>query len=160
MAALNCIVASVPAREYAFVLTDDANVRTGKRGEAGGEADIEVLGAYCHDKLNENGKLLLSFPEANNLALLNTFFCTPETGVSYTFQSANRSKGQAHLDFILTRQADRRLIHYVDVRRPPLEAPQSYHNQSRVRKSPHHTQVRTKPEEEGQYQRNSEAGRP
>ena len=33
MAALNCTVASVPAREYAFVLTDDANARTGKRGE-------------------------------------------------------------------------------------------------------------------------------
>ena len=32
MAALNCTVASVPAREYVFVLTD-ANARTGKRGE-------------------------------------------------------------------------------------------------------------------------------
>ena len=33
-------------------------------------------------------------------------------------------------------------------------------SQSRVRKSPHPTQVRTKPEEEGQYQGNSEADRP
>ena len=36
MAALNCTVASVLAREYACVLTD-ANARTGKRGEGGEE---------------------------------------------------------------------------------------------------------------------------
>ena len=42
MAALNCIVASVPAREYVFVLID-ANARTGKRNEGGGEADINAL---------------------------------------------------------------------------------------------------------------------
>ena len=102
MAALNWTVASVLAREYVFVLTD-ANARTGKRGEGGGEADSKVLGAYGRDKLNENGKLLLGFAEDNKLALLNTFFCTPKSGVSYTFQSANRSKGQARLDYILTK---------------------------------------------------------
>ena len=53
----------------------------------------QVLGAYSRDKLNENGKLLLGFVEDNKLALLNTFFCTPKSGVPYTFQSANRSKG-------------------------------------------------------------------
>ena len=97
MAALNCTVASVPGREYVFVLTD-ANARTGKRGEGGGEADSKVLGAYGRDKLNENGKLLLGFAEDNKLALLNTFFCTPKSGVSYTFQNANRSKGQTRLN--------------------------------------------------------------
>ena len=56
MAALKCTVASVPAREYVFVSTD-ANVRTGKRGEGGGETDSKVLGAYDRDMLNENGKL-------------------------------------------------------------------------------------------------------
>ena len=44
MAALNCTIAPVLAREYVFVLTD-ANTRTGKRGEGGGEADSKVLGA-------------------------------------------------------------------------------------------------------------------
>ena len=127
IAALNCTVASVPAREYVFVLAD-ANARTGKRGEGGGEADSKVLGAYGRDKINENGKLLLGFAEDNKLALLNTFFCTPKIGVSYTFQSANRSKGQAHLDYVLTKQADGRLIRYVNVRHPPLEAPESDHN--------------------------------
>ena len=118
MAALNCTVASVPAREYIFVLTD-ANTRTGKRGEDGGKADSKVLGAYGRDNLNESGKLLLVFVEDNNLTLLNTFFCAPKSGVSYTFQSANRSKGQVRLDYILTKQVDRRLIRCVNVRRPP-----------------------------------------
>ena len=53
MAALNCTVASVPARECVFVLTD-ANARTGKRDEGGGEADNKVLGAYGRGKPNEN----------------------------------------------------------------------------------------------------------
>ena len=87
-----------------------------------------MLGAYGRDKLDENGKLLLGFAKDNKLALLNTFFCTPKGGVSYTFQSANRSKGQARFDHILTKQADRRLTRCVNVRRPPLEAPESDHN--------------------------------
>ena len=105
----------MPAREYVFVLTD-AKARIGKRGEGGGEADSKVLGACGRDKLNENGKLLLGFEEDNKLALLNTLFCTR---VSYMFQSANRSKGQARLDYTLTKQADRRLIRCVNVRQPP-----------------------------------------
>ena len=116
-AALNCTVASVPTRDI-FVLTD-ANAWEGKRGEGGGEADSKVLGAYRRDKLNENGKLLLVFAEDNKLALLSLFFSTPKSGVSHTFQSANHSKGQARLGYILTKQADRRLIRCVNVRRPP-----------------------------------------
>ena len=75
--AINCTEASVPARKYVFVSTN-ANARTGKRGEGGGEADSKVLDAYGRDKLNENGKLLLGFTEDNKLALLNTFYCTPK----------------------------------------------------------------------------------
>ena len=74
--ALNNTVTSVSAREHVFVLTD-ANARTGKRGEGGGEIDNKALGAYGRDVLNENGKLLLHFAEDNKLALLYTFFCTP-----------------------------------------------------------------------------------
>ena len=87
-----------------------------------------MLGARGRDVLNENGKLLLSFAEDNKLALLNTFFCTPKSGVSYTFQSPNHSERQACLDYILTKQADRRLIRCVNVRQPSLEAPESDHN--------------------------------
>ena len=45
MAALDSTVEPGPAREHVFVLTD-ANARTGKRGEGGGETDSKVLGAY------------------------------------------------------------------------------------------------------------------
>ena len=55
MAALNCTVASVPTRECILVSTD-ADVKTGKRGEGGGEADSKRLGPYGRDVLNENGK--------------------------------------------------------------------------------------------------------
>ena len=123
MEALNCTVASVPAREYVFILTD-ANARTGNRGELGEETDSKVLGAYNRDKVNENGKLLLGFAEDNKLALLSTFVCIPKSGVSYTFPSANRSQGQARLDYILTKQAGRRLTDCINVRRNPLEAPE------------------------------------
>ena len=59
MSALNSTVASMPAREHVFVLTD-ANARTGKRGEGGGEIDSKALGAYDRDVPNENGKLCLT----------------------------------------------------------------------------------------------------
>ena len=125
---LNRIVASVPTREYDFVSTD-ANARTGKSGEGSGEAaGSKVLGAYGRDVLNENGKLLLGFAEDNKLALLNTLFCTPKSGVSNTFQSAKRSKGQARLEYIVTTQAGRRLIRCVNAHRPPLKASESDHN--------------------------------
>ena len=100
IATLNSTVVSVPARGYVFVLTD-VNARTGKRGGGGGEAGIKVLGAYGRDVFNENGKLLLGFAEDNKLALLNTLFCSRKSGISYTFQSANRSKRQVRLDYIL-----------------------------------------------------------
>ena len=75
MAALNCTVAPVPAREHVYVLKD-AKARTGERCEGGGEPDSNVLGAYGREMLNEKGKLQLGFAEDNKLALLNTLFCT------------------------------------------------------------------------------------
>ena len=81
MAALNTTEASVLARQYAFVSTD-ANTRTGKRGEEGGEESSKVLDVYGQHVLNENGKLLLGFAEGNKLALLNILFCSPRKGVS------------------------------------------------------------------------------
>ena len=45
MAAFNSTVASVTTREYFFVLTD-ANARTDKKYEGGGESDSKMLGAY------------------------------------------------------------------------------------------------------------------
>ena len=60
-------------------------------------------------------------------SLFNTLFCTLKSGVSFTYQSANRRKGQARLDYILTKQANRQLVRCVNVRRAPLEAPESDH---------------------------------
>ena len=56
MTALNSTVASVPAREYVFGLTD-TNAWAGKGDEGGEEAGSKVLGAYGRDVLNKNGKL-------------------------------------------------------------------------------------------------------
>ena len=66
--------------------------------QGGGETYSKVLGAYGRDVLNENGKPLLRFAEDNKLAFLNTFFSTPKRDISFTFQSANRGKGEARLD--------------------------------------------------------------
>ena len=126
MAALHSSVASMPTWEYVFILTD-AIVRTRKRGERGREENEKVLGAYGQDLLNKNGNLLLGFAEDNKLVILKTF-CTPKSGGSYTFQSTNCSKELARLDFILTKQADRRVVRGVNVRRPALEASVSHHN--------------------------------
>ena len=81
MLGLNKTVASVPAWEHVFVLTN-ANGQTGKIGEGGGETDGKVLSAYGRDVLNEDDKLPLRFAEDNRLDLLNRFFCTPRSGVS------------------------------------------------------------------------------
>ena len=91
---------------------------TGSIAETYEVADSKMLGAYDQDVLNKNGKLLPGFTEDNKLALLNTFFRTPKSGVSSTFQSASRSKGQARFDYILTKQVDRRLINCINPSEP------------------------------------------
>ena len=116
MAALNCTVASVPARECVFVLTGARRNRQ------------QGVGRIWPRQAHRKWQTTAGFAEDNKLARLNTFFCTPKSGVSYTFQSANRSKRQARLGYVLTKQADRRLIRCVNVRRPLLEASESGHN--------------------------------
>ena len=91
MSAHKSTVKPVPAREHVFVLTD-ANARMGKRGEGGGEIDSKVLGAYGRDVLNENGMLLLGFPEDNQLALLNIFFSTPNVVYPSRFKAPTAAR--------------------------------------------------------------------
>ena len=50
-----------------------------------GSKDNKVLGAYGRDTLSDNGELLLSFANNNDLAIVNTFFSTPKGGVSHSF---------------------------------------------------------------------------
>ena len=92
MAALNCTVASVPAREYFFVLTD-ANARTGKRGEGRGETDSKVLGAYGREKLNENGKLLPGFAEDNSSLFLTLSFAPPKVACPIRSRAPTAARG-------------------------------------------------------------------
>ena len=55
-------------------------------------------------------------------------YATPARGVSYTFKSSNRGKVKYRLDYILTRQVDRRLERNITVRTPPKENADSDHN--------------------------------
>ena len=93
MTALNSTVASVPAREYVFVLTG-ANAMAGKRGEGGWEPDSSVLRASGQGKLNKNGKLLLGFTEGNKLALLNTFFAPSNVASPSPSKAPAAARGQ------------------------------------------------------------------
>ena len=114
----------VPKYEQLFVLVD-ANARTGRRekGQVGSK-DSKILGAYGRDTLKDNGDLLLSFANIHDLALVNTFFSTPKGGVSHTFNG----RGEKRIDYILTRQRDRKFVRYVTVYPQPSFLPMSDHN--------------------------------
>ena len=121
---LDRAVKDVPRHEQLFVLMD-ANARTGRREKGGvGSKDNKILGDYGRDILNDNGELLLSFANNHNLAILNTFFSTPKGGVSHTFNG----RGKKRIDYILTRQCDRKLVRNVTVHPQPSFLPISDHN--------------------------------
>ena len=114
----------VPKREQLFVLMD-TNARTGRRGKGQvGSKDSKILGAYGRDTLNDNEELLLSFANKHDLALVNTFFSTPKGGVSHTFNG----RGKKRIDYILTRQRDRKFVRNVTVHPQPSFLPISNHN--------------------------------
>ena len=103
----------------------DANARTGRRekGQVGSK-DSKILGAYGRDTLYDNGELLLSFANNHDLALVNTFFGTPTCGVSHTFNG----RGKKRIDYILTRQRDRKFVRNVTMHPQPSFLPISDHN--------------------------------
>ena len=114
----------VSKHKQLFVLID-ANARTGRRekGQVGSK-DSKILGAYGRDTLNDNGELLLTFANNHDLSLVNTFFSTPTGGVSHTFNG----RGKKRIDYILTRQRDRKLVRNVTVHPQPFFLPISDHN--------------------------------
>ena len=116
---LDRVVEEVPKYEQLFVLMD-ANARTGRRekGQVGSK-DSKILGAYGRDTLNDNGELLLSFANNHDLALVNTFFSTPKGGVSHTCNG----RGKKRVDYILTRQRDRKFVRNVTVHPQPSFLP-------------------------------------
>ena len=121
---LDKVVEEVSKHEQLFVLMD-ANARTGRREKGQmGSMDSKILGAYGRDTLNDNGELLLSFANNHDLALVNTFFRTPKGGVSHTFNG----RGKKRIDYILTRQRDRKFVRNVTVHPQPSFLPISDHN--------------------------------
>ena len=117
-------VNEVPRHEQLLVLMD-VNARTGRRENGRvGSKDYKVLGAYDRDTLNDNGELLLSFANNHDLAIVNTFFSTPKGGVSHTLNG----RGKKRIDYILTRQRDRKLVRSVTVHPQPSFRSISDHN--------------------------------
>ena len=114
----------MPKHEQLFV-SMDANARTGRRekGQVGSK-DSKILGTYGRNNLNDNGELLLPFAKNLDLAVVNTFCGTPKGGVSHTFNG----RGKKRIDYILTRQRDRKLIRNVTVHPQPSFLLISDHN--------------------------------
>ena len=119
------MVKGVSSSGHLLVLMD-VNARAGMREI--GWADGKVMGAYGRDELNNNGERVLIHATDNKLTLLNTYYANPAHGMSYTFQSLHRGKTQCRLDYILTRQVDRRLVREITGRTPPKENAESDHN--------------------------------
>ena len=104
--ALERIVKEIPEHKKSFVLMD-ANARTGRNGGGKlGSEECKVLGAYGRDNLNDSSERLLSFSANHELALLNTFFSTAKNAISHTFDG----RVKKCIDYILTRQRDRKLV--------------------------------------------------
>ena len=80
-----------------------------------GSKDNKIIDAYGRDTLNDNGELLLSLANNHDLAIVNTFFSTPNGGVSHTFNG----RGKKRIDYILTRQRDPKLVRNVTVHPQP-----------------------------------------
>ena len=122
--ALERVAKEVPEHEQLFVLMD-ANARTGRRGGGKlGSEEFKVLGAYGRDYLNDNGERLLSFSANHEIALLKTFFSTAKNAISHTFDG----RGKKRIDYILTRQRDRKLVQDVTVHPQTSFLPISDHN--------------------------------
>ena len=103
----------------------DANTRTGRREKGGvGNKDNKVFGAHDRVTLSDNGELLLSFANNHDLANVNTFLSTSKGGVPNTFNGG----GGIRIDYILTRQRDRKLIRNVTVHPQPSFIPISDHD--------------------------------
>ena len=56
-----------------------------------GSKDNKSLDTYGRDTLNDNGKLLLSFANNYDLAIVNTFFSTPR-GCEYALTTTSRMR--------------------------------------------------------------------
>ena len=121
---LKRVVKEVLENEQLFVLMD-ANARTGRRGGGKlGSKECKVLGAYGRDTLHDDGERRLSFSDNHELAHSIRIFSTAKNAISHTFNG----RGRKCIDYILTRQRDRKLVRYVTVHPQPSFLPMSDHN--------------------------------
>ena len=113
---LKVLLVECPAATYLFVLTY-ANARTGVRI---GEEDCKVIGAYGRDTRvsDNNGTSLLRFAGDNKLPLVNTFSSVPKGCTSRTF-NGTRPADRKRIDYIITRQSNRKLVRNVTVHLQP-----------------------------------------
>ena len=124
LTSLDSAVKEVPKHKQLFVLMG-ANAGTGRRKKRQvGSKDRKIFCSYGRDALNDHGELLLSYANNHDLALVNTFSSTPKGGVSHTFNG----RGKQFIDYILTRQRDRKLVRNVTVHPQPPFLPISDHN--------------------------------
>ena len=113
---LDRAVEEVPKHEYirTYVRVDECHCPHGEgEKEQMGSKDNQILGAYDRDILNDNWELLLFFASNHGLALVNTFFSR---------------RGKKRIDYIITRQRDRKLVRNVTVHPQPSFLPISAHN--------------------------------
>ena len=104
-------VGGVPKHENMFVFMV-AHARKERREKRRlGSKYTKRFGAYGRDALNGYIVPLLSCANNHDLALVNTFFSTPNGGVSHTFNG----RGNKCIDCILTGQLDRNLVRNVMV---------------------------------------------
>lgn len=76
-------------------------------GEHCGVLSAGVLNACGRDTRNGNGEQLLAFASKHDLALVNTLFSAPKIRTSHSF---NRPANRKRIDYILSRQIDRKLV--------------------------------------------------
>ena len=87
---LDRVVEGVLRHEQLFVCMD-ANAHAGRRENTRvGEKDNKRSGPYARDPLNDNTKLLLSFANRYDLALVNTFVVPPRA--AYHINSTGENK--------------------------------------------------------------------
>ena len=121
---LERVVKEVPEHGKLFVLMD-ANARTGIReGESWGMRSVKfsVPTAEIHSTIMVSDSF--RFSVNHGLALLKTFFSTADNAISHTF----KGRGKKRIDYILTRQQDRKIMRDVTVHPQPSSLPISDHN--------------------------------
>lgn len=83
----------------------------------GGFVGNNVMGAYGRDVQNGSDGLFLRFADNHKSVINNTCFSTPTGSQYHTFEGAQGPSQRYRLDYMHTRQCNRRLVRIVTERR-------------------------------------------